>query len=59
MSVVKQYYGFKERMREKRKSVLWEAEKMADKGKEISRLWNSDWKKYARKHKKNDLKNEN
>lgn len=59
MSVVKQYYGFKERMREKRKSVLWEAEKMADKGKEISRLWISDWKKYARKHKKNDLKNEN
>lgn len=31
MSVVKQYYGFKERMREKRKSVLWEAEKMANK----------------------------
>ena len=59
MSVVKQYYGFKERMREKRKSVLWETEKMADKGKEISRLWISDWKKYARKHKKNHFKNEN
>ena len=59
MSVVKQYYGFKERMREKRKSVLCEAEKMADKGKEISRLWISDWKKYARKYKKNHLKNEN
>lgn len=59
MSVVKQYYGFKERMREKRKSVLWEAEKMADKGKEISRLSISNWKKYERKHKKNHLKNEN
>ena len=59
MSVVKQYYGFKERTREKRKSVLWETEKMADKGKEISRLWISDWKKYARRHKKNHLKNEN
>ena len=32
---------------------------LADKGKEISRLWISDWKKYARKHKKNHLKNEN
>lgn len=29
----------------KAKSVLWEAEKMADKGKEISRLWITDWKK--------------
>ena len=43
----------------KAKSVLWEAEKMADKGKEISRLWISDWKKYARRHKKSHLKNEN
>jgi len=59
MSVVKQYYGFKEWMREKLKSVLWEAEKMADKGKEISGLWISDWKKYASRHKKSHLKNEN
>ena len=29
----------------KAKNVLWEAEKMADKGKEISRLWITDWKK--------------
>ena len=55
MSVVKQYYGFKERMREKRKSVLWEAEKMADKGKEISRLWISDWKKICQRTQKEPL----
>ena len=46
-------------MREKRKSILWEAEKMVGKGKEISRLWISDWKKYGRRHKKSQLKNEN
>ena len=43
----------------KAKSVLWEAEKMADKGKEISRLWITDWKKNAIRHKKSHLKNGN
>lgn len=36
----------------KAKSVLWEAEKMADKGKEISRLWITDWKKKSQKTQK-------
>ena len=40
-------------------SVVKQYYGLADKGKEISRLWISDWKKYARKHKKNHLKNEN
>ena len=57
-SVVKQYYGFKERMREKSKTCFVRGWEMADKGKEISRLWISDWKKYARRHKKGHLKNE-
>ena len=40
-------------------SVVKQYYGLADKGKEISRLWIRDWKKYARKHKKNHLKNEN